>query len=878
MSERDEVERGERGVVEARETVEVPVSIPSPEACKVCTAQLVQAVDAVAGVGSVSIDPSTSRLTAEIDPSRLSATGLAEQVERLGFEVARRVGHESWRVTGLDCPDCARTIGVSVSHIDGVLSADLNFASGILLVEYDPAGDPRQDVAELLRAMGYGAEPMGDAAGRPVAEFRLVGLDCPDCAESVRVAVASSPGVLEASIDFATARMRVGYDPRATDVEALGRAIESAGYGVESVTRPGAAGPEERTWWDRHRHDVATLAAGAAIAAGWLLGEFGAPESASIVAYAAAIAAGGSLVARRALVSAKARMLDMNVLMSIAVIGAAGIGEWLEGAMVVFLFSVGGLLEARSLARTRSSIRDLMDLSPEVVRVLRDGEESAVPPTEVVPGETIRVRPGERIALDGVVRAGSSAVDESPITGESVPVEKAPGAEVFAGSLNATSLLEVEVTALASQTTLARVVYLVEEAQAQQAPFQRLVDRFTRYYTPAVVALAIALAVVPPALGAALGAQWGGFSEWFYRALVLLVVSCPCALVIATPVAVVSAITRATRDGVLIKGGAFLELAPRVRAVAFDKTGTLTIGRPEVAEVVTLDGLATHALGAQEVLSLAAAVESYSTHPLARAVVRASGDAPREAVQELEEVAGRGVVGRGAAGDVLVGSAAFARERGVDLDGAVAAIERLEDQGHSALVVARAARAVGVIGLADQIRESSGGAVASLLSGAIKHAVMLTGDNERTAAAIAKAAGVPEHRSRLLPQDKVDEVSRLRERYGAVAMVGDGINDAPALAAADIGIAMGAAGSDTALETADVALMSDDLEALPRFFNLGRRTVNNIWQNVVLSIGVKLAVLVAAAFGVATLWMAVFADTGVALLVILNGLRLLRAR
>jgi len=856
-----------------RETVEVPVSIPSPEACRACTAQLLQAVDSVPGVGSVSIDPAASRLTAEIDSSRVSPADLAEEIERLGFEVARRVGHESWRVTGLDCPDCARTIDASVSRIGGVLSADLNFASGVLLIEYDPARDPRREVAELLEAMGYGAEPMGDAAGRPVAEFRLVGLDCPDCAESVRASVASLRGVSEASIDFATARMRVGYDARLVTADTLRAAIEAAGYGVEAVTRPGAAPPAERTWWERHRHDVSTAVAGIAIAAGWLLGRWDAPELASVAAYVLAIVAGGTLVARRAFVSLKARMLDMNVLMSIAVVGAGAIGEWLEAAMVVFLFSVGGLLEARSLARTRRSIRDLMDLSPEQTRVLREAGEIRVTPTEVVPGEVIRVRPGERIALDGIVRAGSSAVDESPITGESIPVEKSVGAEVFAGSLNTSGLIDVEVTALASQTTLARVVYLVEEAQSQQAPFQRLVDRFTRYYTPTVVALAVALAVVPPVVGSAIGAEWGGFSDWFYRALVLLVVSCPCALVIATPVAVVSAITRATKDGVLVKGGAFLELAPRVRAVAFDKTGTLTYGSPEVAEVVTLDEL-----DAAQVLELAAGAEAYSTHPLARAVVRAGGEAARSAITELEEFAGKGVIGRADSDAVLVGSESFARERGIELDGAVREIRRLEQHGHSALIVAREGRAVGIIGLADQVRDNSKRAVASLLAGSVEHAVMLTGDNERTAAAIAQEAGVPEHRARLLPQDKVDEVVRLRKRYGSVAMVGDGINDAPALAAADIGIAMGAAGSDTALETADVALMSDDLEALPRFFSLGRRTVANIWQNVIVSIGVKMAVLLAAAVGFATLWMAVFADTGVALLVILNGLRLLRAR
>jgi len=696
-------------------------------------------------------------------------------------------------------------VAKSVEQIPGVVRADVNFASGVMVLEYDPASEPQERVLSVVHASGHQVEPLAGAA-----------------------------------------------------------------------MPKGAGAPARTGWWAAHGHAASTAAAAVLIVAGWLLGGVGSPTAAaaSIAAYAAATVSGGWLVFRRAIVSARARSLDMNVLMTVAVLGAALIGEWAEGATVVFLFSMGGLLESRSLARTRRSIRDLMDLSPPVARVVREGVEDEIDAGEVLPGELVVVRPGERVALDGRVEEGSSAVDESPITGESVPADKSVGDMVFAGSLNASGRLEVRVTTAARDSTLARIIFMVEEAQATRAPSQQLVDRFSRYYTPAVVGLAIFIAIVPPAAGLILGTSWGSFDEWLYRALVVLVVSCPCALVISTPVSIVSAITRATRDGVLVKGGAHLETAARIGVVAFDKTGTLTHGQPEVTDVVALEDS-----DASRVIALAAALESHSNHPVARAVVRASGGvAARTRVSEYEEVAGGGVRGSIDGVRYSVGSEALARAEGASGADFASSVARLEEDGRTALVLTEGGRAVGVIGVADQARAEAPHAVADLLRGAVEHVVMLTGDNERTAAAVAEHAGVPEHRARLLPHDKVSAVRDLRERYGPVAMVGDGINDAPALAASDLGIAMGAAGSDTALETADVALMSDDLMQLPRFFELGRRTVSIIRQNVAVSVIVKFAVLGLAMTGTATLWMAVFADTGISLLVTLNGMRLLGRR
>ncbi len=691
-------------------------------------------------------------------------------------------------------------------------------------------------------------------------------------------AVQRLDGVLSADLNFASATLLVEYDPALDPRELVERTVRGTGHGIAALDESGEVQhAPERPWIERNMAEVATVGSGTFTLLGAVLGWLGAPEVVSLAAYGVAIVFGGLLVWRRALVSLQARMLDMNVLMSVAVAGAVVLGEWGEAATVFFLFALGGLLESRSLARTRSSIRDLMDLAPQLARVSRGGVLEEVPVAAVRLGETLVVRPGERVPLDGAVLSGSSAIDESPITGESVPAEKSAGDRVFAGTLNTTGLLEVEVGALAADSTLARIVYLVEEAQASRAPSQTFVDRFSRIYTPVVIVLAAVIAVVPPLLAALLGVDWGATSEWVQRALVMLVISCPCALVISTPVSIVSGITRASRDGVLVKGGAFLEAAATVDAVAFDKTGTLTIGRPEVAAVVGL------AVDEAEVLSVAGVLEGHSNHPIARAVARAAGANGREApratpaqVEGYEERPGVGVAGVIGGVRWELCSPACAQAQGALDERLAGAVESEESRGHTALVLLREGVGAGVIGVADRMRPEAPATVAALRGDGIEHLVMLTGDNERVAEGIAAEAGLTGFLARLLPAAKTEAIHVLKQRYRAVAMVGDGVNDAPALAAADIGIAMGAAGSDTALETADVALMRDDLSALPGFFALGRRVARTIRVNVGFSIGIKAVFLALALAGKATLWMAVFADTGVSLLVILNGMRLLR--
>jgi Cd2+/Zn2+-exporting ATPase len=560
--------------------------------------------------------------------------------------------------------------------------------------------------------------------------------------------------------------------------------------------------------------------------------------------------------------------LDINVLMLVAVIGAMLIGEWSEGATVTFLFAFAQILEARSMDRARHAIRALMDLSPPEAVVRRGSREVRVPVEAVRVDEILLVKPGEKIPLDGVVVSGTSPVNQAPITGESLPVDKSAGDDVFAGTINGYGALDVRVTHLRQDTTLARIIALVELAQSQRAPSQAFVERFAAYYTPAVIALAIGIAAVPPFV---LGQP---FEMWFYRALVLLVISCPCALVISTPVSVVSAIATAARRGVLIKGGVHLERIGSIRCVAFDKTGTLTKGAPHVVDVIPLNETAV-----DEILEIAAGLEARSEHPVGRAILARAVESgiALPAYAEFQSIPGRGAEAVVDGHPALIGNHRLIEERGLCNAAIHSTLEALAASGRTAVLVARQGRPLGIIALADRPRESARDAIEMLRQQGVQRIVMLTGDNQASADALAREIGVDETHAELLPQDKVAVVHALKKKYGAVAMVGDGVNDAPALAAADVGIAMGAAGTDAALETADIALMADELLKIPFAMRLGRATLRNIQVNVTLSLGLKAVFLGLAVTGSATLWMAVMADMGASLLVIANGMRLLRA-
>ncbi|MEZ5286623.1 MAG: heavy metal translocating P-type ATPase [Vicinamibacterales bacterium] len=604
------------------------------------------------------------------------------------------------------------------------------------------------------------------------------------------------------------------------------------------------------------------LAAGCAIDLVWGAAGWAGPL------FLVAAAAGSVFPARRAWEALSQGRLDINALMVVAVAGAVVIGEWEEAAMVVFLFAVAQWLEARSVARARAAIAALLDLTPPEARIeLADGER-LVALDRVAPGQTMRVRPGERVPLDGTIIEGRSDVNQAPITGESIPVDKHIGDLVYAGSINGHGSLRVSVTSRRDDTTLARIIHLVEHAHTERAPLQRFIERFAAWYTPAVVVVAALVGIVPVLAGQPA-------DVWVYRALVVLVVACPCALVISTPVSMVSALAGAARQGVLIKGGAALERLAAVSALAFDKTGTLTRGEVAVGAVDAYAGLVDDT----ELLRVAAAVEQYSEHPVAQAIAReaqARGIVPPPAT-EVRALPGMGVEGVVDGADLLCAAPRYFRERHAVDAAADERAARLLAQGLSPVIVSRNGLVLGIVGVADREREQARDVVRALHQHGVSRVAMLTGDHEATARAIGRRVGVDDVRAELLPEGKVTAVAALRGS-GLVAMVGDGINDAPALAAADVGIVMGAVGSDAAIETADIALMTDDLSRIPYALRLGRATVRNVHANVAIALGLKAAFVAAAAFGAATLWMAVLADTGASVIVLVNALRLRRFR
>lgn len=587
-----------------------------------------------------------------------------------------------------------------------------------------------------------------------------------------------------------------------------------------------------------------------------------------VAAYALAIAFGARFVIVKAWYSARGLRPDMNLLMTIAIAGAIAIGEWFEAATVAFLFALSLTLESWSVARARHAIASLLDLAPPTVRLLRrDGSEGEASLADVGPGDRFVVRAGERIALDGHVVAGTSAVNQAPITGESVPVEKEPGAEVFAGTINGDGTLTVEVTAAAENTMLARIIRMVEEAHARRAPSEQWVERFARIYTPTVMILALVLFLLPPVL---FGGLW---QVWFYRALVLLVIACPCALVISTPVSIVAALASSARAGVLVKGGAYIELPARLKAIAMDKTGTITRGEPEVVHVLTFGNHSE-----AELLARAAALEARSTHPLAYAILRHAaqlGVAPIPAT-DVQMLRGKGLIGTFDGEQFWLGSHRYVVERGQDTSECAEQAEALEANGKTVIIVGNPRHICGLIAVADTVRPEAREIVKQLHAAGVAHVVMLTGDNRVTAEAMAREVGIDEVHAELLPEDKVRKIEELVARYGVVAMIGDGVNDAPALARASLGIAMGAIGSDAAIETADVALMTDDISKLPWLVHHSKRTLAVIQQNIVFSLGVKALFMVLTFAGFATLWGAIAADVGTSLLVVANALRLLR--
>jgi Cd2+/Zn2+-exporting ATPase len=702
--------------------------------------------------------------------------------------------------------------------------------------------------------------------------FVITNMDCPTEEALIRKRLAALPGVDALTFNLMERRLTVGHAlpderPILDALREIGMQARPAQQAQSETCSSCEADREPavsaRTWG-------LMAASGAAAIGAELLAWTGASETApAVIALALlSIATGGLPTLRKGWIALRTFTLNINFLMSIAVIGAMAIGEWPEAAVVIFLFALAERIETLSLERARNAIRGLMAMTPDTASVrLASGEWRERAAAEVQVGQTVRVRPGERIPLDGVVTAGASAVNQAPITGESIPVEKSVGDPVFAGTVNERGAFEFRVTAIKGDTTLAHIIRAVQEAQGQRAPTQRFIDRFARIYTPAVVVVAVLIAAVPPLV---FGAP---FQDWFYKALVMLVIACPCALVISTPVTIVSGLAAAARHGILVKGGVHLENGRLIRAVALDKTGTLTHGRPVVTDVIALADRPADGL-----LQLAASVDAHSEHPVAEAIVAAwhgSARRPLLDVTAFEALAGRGAKATVDGGLYHLGNHRLVEELGLCTPRVEAALERLEREGKTAVVLVSEREPLCVLGVADTVRGHSAEAIRELHALGVV-SVMLTGDNPTTARAIAAAVGIDDARGSLLPEDKLAAIDDLLARHGTVGMVGDGINDAPALARASIGFAMGAAGTDTAIETADVALMDDDLRKLPRFIALSRRTAQVLRQNITLALGIKAVFFALALAGQATLWMAVFADMGASLIVVANGLRLLR--
>nr|WP_312911899.1 heavy metal translocating P-type ATPase [Stutzerimonas nitrititolerans] len=688
-------------------------------------------------------------------------------------------------------------------------------------------------------------------------------MDCPTEERLITDKLSGMPGITALQFNLLQRTLTISHEPQAL-APALA-AIRALGFTPQLVTdampstetQPSSKGQ----WWRLGFSGLAAVTAEALHFGEW------APEWSIAAISIVAVLLCGLTVYRKGWIALTNRNLNINALMSIAVTGAILIGEWPEAAMVMFLFAVAELIEARSLDRARNAIRGLMDLAPERVTVQQDdGRWLEVAVAHVAIGSLVRVRPGERIGLDGEVVRGHSTIDQAPITGESLPVEKATGDPVFAGTINQHGELDYRVTAQASQSTLARIIHAVEEAQGSRAPTQRFIDRFSRIYTPAVVLFSVAVAIVPPLLA---DGQW---FDWLYRALVLLVVACPCALVISTPVTIVSGLAVAARRGILIKGGVYLENGRKITHLALDKTGTITCGKPVQTDFLAL------ADGAYEASrSAAASLAHRSDHPVSQAIARTAAEqsVALYEVENFEALPGRGVRGSIDGRRYQLGNQRLLAELGFGSPALEGTLDQLERQGKTAVILSDKHRVLALFGVADTLRETSKTAIDELHALGVK-TLMLTGDNPHTAQAIARQVGIDKARGSLLPTDKLDAIEALIDGQHTIGMVGDGINDAPALARADIGFAMAAAGTDTAIETADVAIMDDDLRKIPAFIRLSRQTVAVLAQNITLALGIKAVFLVVTLMGHATMWMAVFADMGVSLLVVLNGLRLLR--
>jgi Cd2+/Zn2+-exporting ATPase len=752
--------------------------------------------------------------------------------------------------------ECLNRLEVSLQNQRGILRAHLEREKTPvdLCLHYDPNLLTLEQVKRLAQRAGAGIANRYHHLFTPIE-----GMDCSDCVTVIEHGLGRMDGVLAVNVNYAAASLRVEYDKHKVDRPAIEKRVQSLGYEI----------PAEgfRSWYKENREIVFSLTAGLLLIIGWL-GEtfFGLPAWIATTLYIGGYVFGGWDISQHAWHAIKEKHFDTDLLMVMAALGAAFLGEFAEGALLLFLFSLGHALEERALDRARAAVRALADLAPKTALVRRDGKEQELPVESLQLEDVVIVRPGVRIPVDGVILIGNSGVDQASVTGESLPVDKVPGDQVFASTVNGEGALEVKVTRLAKDSTLARVMKMVEEAQAQKSPTQQTVEKFERVFVPAVLIVTALVIIVPPLLGFP-------FHESFLRAMTLLVAASPCALALGTPATILAGVAQAARNGVLVKGGAHLENLGRLKAIAFDKTGTVTHGRPEVTDLVVFPDSGWKE---DDVVSLVAGAESRSAHPLAQAVVRSAQSLPVSVMDEVESLTGRGLRAVSNGKTIWIGNRKLMDEAMVTIPAdALQKADTLQQSGKTLMWIAEDKTVIGLIALADTLRHEAAPTMKALKQTGVAHTIMLTGDNTRSASAIAKEIGLTEYRADLMPEDKLTVIRDLVKEYGQVAMIGDGVNDAPALANATVGIAMGGAGTDVALETADVALMGDDLSKLPFAVGLGRATRNIIVQNLFISLGVIALLIVTSLTGIVSIGIAIVFHEGSTLVVVANALRLL---
>lgn len=760
----------------------------------------------------------------------------------------------TFQVNGIDCSSCATTIEKALLPLDDVYNPKVNFSTGKLTTEVSTT-DTTNQIVKTVEKLGYGIQNTQSQSTQTT--FIIKGMDCGNCAKTVEKHVLNLPYVKDAQVNFSTGKLQASMDGQ--NEKNIIKEVAKIGY--TAILQNNKTDNDQKL-----RLFIKPIISAAFILFGLLISITSLPIEIANILYTVAILVSGLKPFKSAFYSLKSKSLDMNVLMTVAVIGAMLIGEFFEGAIVIFLFTIGTLLQTISIDKTRNSIQSLMELTPNTANLYTQKGIISKELHEIQVGDIILVKPGERIPLDGTITEGTSSLNQSPITGESIPVDKSTNDDVYAGSINENGTLKIKVTTLVEDTTLSKIIEMVEAAQENKAPAQAFIDKFSEIYTPVAFVLALLVMLIPPML------TLGSWGEWFYKGLELLVIACPCALVISTPVAIVTAIGNAAKNGVLIKGGNYLEALGSLNAIAFDKTGTLTEGKPKVTAVKHMES------DVQTLLQLALSLEAYSTHPISKAIVDYTSKlniSPKH-VSDFENITGKGIKGKIDNQIVYAGNQSLIASINPKIKTHASMFSDYEKQGYTIIIISSTTTFYGLITIEDPLRENIKATIHQLEKYNIKNTVMLTGDNQETANKIAALAGIHETYAKLMPKDKLSAIEDLQKRGYRVGMIGDGINDAPALAQSDVGIAMGGVGSDTAMQTANIVLMSDNLQQLPKSISISKKAKTIIKQNIYFSVIIKLIAFILVFPGLLTLWLAVLSDTGAAILVILNSLRLLK--